>query len=190
MAQLDEIRRRSGEPRTLGDVAARASRTHCARSPRRRAARRRRAACRARQARSPSSWSGPCARRRPRRATGSTRCSRTAASRELEAQTSLKRGALNLRHAREASTRLAAEIAALRPADLLDRAEQPGSQRGRSDAATYIVDDEPDEAATSVRVPNAAAHNNTVCSGILTAHHYACGVLGWRADALSAVRHA
>jgi hypothetical protein len=37
---------------------------------------------------------------------------------EGEAQTSLKRGALNLRHAREAFARAAAEIAAVRPADL------------------------------------------------------------------------
>src|SRR5262245_49513122 len=38
--------------------------------------------------------------------------------RDLEAQTSLKRGALNLRHAREAIARLAREVAALRPVDI------------------------------------------------------------------------
>jgi hypothetical protein len=38
--------------------------------------------------------------------------------RDLEAQTSLKRGALNLRHAREAIARLAREVAALEPADI------------------------------------------------------------------------
>jgi hypothetical protein len=38
--------------------------------------------------------------------------------RDLEAQTSLKRGALNLRHAREAIGRLAREVAALRPVDI------------------------------------------------------------------------
>jgi hypothetical protein len=38
--------------------------------------------------------------------------------RDLEAQTSLKRGALNLRHAREAIARLARDVAALRPVDL------------------------------------------------------------------------
>jgi hypothetical protein len=38
--------------------------------------------------------------------------------RDLEAQTSLKRGALNLRHAREAFARAVREAEALRPADL------------------------------------------------------------------------
>jgi hypothetical protein len=38
--------------------------------------------------------------------------------RDLEAQTSLKRGALNLRHAREAIARLARQVAALRPVDI------------------------------------------------------------------------
>jgi hypothetical protein len=41
--------------------------------------------------------------------------------RELEAQTSLKRGALNLRHARDAFGRAAAEVAAVRPADVVRR---------------------------------------------------------------------
>jgi hypothetical protein len=39
-------------------------------------------------------------------------------NRELEAQTSLKRGALNMRHAREAFGRAVAEIASVGPADL------------------------------------------------------------------------
>jgi hypothetical protein len=39
--------------------------------------------------------------------------------RDLEAQTSLKRGALNLRHAQVAFARIAREVAALRPADLV-----------------------------------------------------------------------
>ena len=38
--------------------------------------------------------------------------------RDLEAQTSLKRGALNLRHAREAIGRMAHQVAALRPMDI------------------------------------------------------------------------
>lgn len=46
-------------------------------------------------------------------------------NRELEAQTSLKRGTLNLRHAREAFGRAAAEVAALRPADT---ARPPGDR--------------------------------------------------------------
>jgi hypothetical protein len=41
--------------------------------------------------------------------------------RDLEAQTSLKRGALNLRHAHEAFSRVAREVARLRPPDLLAR---------------------------------------------------------------------
>ena len=39
--------------------------------------------------------------------------------RDLEAQTSLKRGALNLRHAQGAFARIAREVAAVRPADLV-----------------------------------------------------------------------
>jgi HAMP domain-containing protein len=39
-------------------------------------------------------------------------------NRDMEAQVALKRGALNLRHAREAFGRAAAEVGALRPADL------------------------------------------------------------------------
>jgi hypothetical protein len=53
--------------------------------------------------------------------------------RELEAQTSLKRGALNLRHAREASARLVAEIERVRPADLVARR---GAGSGRSSGGT------------------------------------------------------
>ncbi len=60
--------------------------------------------------------------------------------RDLEAQTSLKRGALNLRHAREATARIAREVAALRPADLMARPE--GSVRSAAAPAvpTYLVD--------------------------------------------------
>jgi hypothetical protein len=46
---------------------------------------------------------------------------------EVEAQTSLKRGTLNLRHARDAFRRAAAAIAALQPADLA-----PGAHTGAS----------------------------------------------------------
>ena len=45
--------------------------------------------------------------------------------RDLEAQTSLKRGALNLRHAREAMARLTREVQALRPVDIA--APPPGA---------------------------------------------------------------
>ncbi len=65
--------------------------------------------------------------------------------RELEAQTSLKRGALNLRHAREASARVVAEIASVRPADLIERTGS-GSRSGAAAAGmgraqpTYLLD--------------------------------------------------
>lgn len=45
--------------------------------------------------------------------------------RQLEAETSLKRGALNLRHAREAFALTASEVSAVRPADL----QRPPFQR-------------------------------------------------------------
>jgi hypothetical protein len=63
--------------------------------------------------------------------------------RDLEAQTSLKRGALNLRHASEAATRIAREIGAIRPADLLNRSEAPDAVR--SSVPTYLVDGEFDD---------------------------------------------
>ena len=43
----------------------------------------------------------------------------TSIGRDLEAQTSLKRGALNLRHARDAFAERARKVADLRPADLV-----------------------------------------------------------------------
>lgn len=49
--------------------------------------------------------------------------------RDLEGQTSIKRGALNLRHARDAFGLLAGQVADLRPADL---APIPGGEGGRS----------------------------------------------------------
>ena len=53
-------------------------------------------------------------------------------NRELEAQTSLKRGALNLPHARDAFGRAAAEVAAVRPVDV---ARRPGRHIGAADWA-------------------------------------------------------
>jgi hypothetical protein len=47
--------------------------------------------------------------------------------RDLEAQTSLKRGALNLRHAREAFARAVRKAEALRPADLAPRRDADGA---------------------------------------------------------------
>ena len=63
--------------------------------------------------------------------------------RDLEAQTSLKRGVLNLRHASEAATRIAREIAAIRPADLLNRSDTPDAVR--SSVPTYLVDGDFDD---------------------------------------------
>ena len=63
--------------------------------------------------------------------------------RDLEAQTSLKRGALNLRHASEAARRVASEIGAIRPADLLNRTDTPDA--GRSSTPTYLVDGDFDD---------------------------------------------
>jgi hypothetical protein len=64
--------------------------------------------------------------------------------RDLEAQTSLKRGALNLRHAREAATRLARELAEVRPADLRLQAEARGGRASLPASPTYFVDGEAD----------------------------------------------
>jgi hypothetical protein len=66
----------------------------------------------------------------------------TSIGRDLEAQTSLKRGALNLRHARDAFAERARAVADLRPADMV-----PGTpaRRGHpATAASYqppVVDD-------------------------------------------------
>jgi hypothetical protein len=62
------------------------------------------------------------------------------AGRDLEAQTSLKRGALNLRHAREATNRIAREVAAVRPADLVPRREASGRPGPAPAGPTYLVD--------------------------------------------------
>lgn len=60
-------------------------------------------------------------------------------NRELEAQTSLKRGALNLRHARQAVRQLVVEIGSVRPADLANPA--PGRSSPALPAApTYLVE--------------------------------------------------
>jgi hypothetical protein len=61
-------------------------------------------------------------------------------SRELEAQTSLKRGALNMRHAREAANRIAREIAAMRPADLIAPPQGSPRHAAAPSGPTYIVD--------------------------------------------------
>jgi hypothetical protein len=65
--------------------------------------------------------------------------------RDLEAQTHLKRGALNLRHARDSASRIAADILALRPGDLLDRADQSKPRSAGAAVPTYLVDEGSDD---------------------------------------------
>ena len=60
----------------------------------------------------------------------------------VQDQTSLKRGALNLRHARDAFGRAAAEIAALRPTDLAPGA--PGAAAGPSPRGVAAYGADPD----------------------------------------------
>ncbi len=66
----------------------------------------------------------------------------TGRGRELEAQTSLKRGALNLRHARDAYGGLARDTRALRPADLAGR--KPGEAAVTASLAAYAGPDADD----------------------------------------------
>ncbi len=67
----------------------------------------------------------------------------TSIGRDLEAQTSLKRGALNLRHARDAFAERARRVAALRPADMVPGT--PARNGQPATAASYppadVVDD-------------------------------------------------
>ena len=51
----------------------------------------------------------------------------TRGAREIEAQTSLKRGTLNLRHASESFNLLVRQARAIRPADLAERAARPSA---------------------------------------------------------------
>ena len=60
--------------------------------------------------------------------------------RELEAQTSLKRAALNLRNARGAATRIASTVAVLGPADLLARPDGQGRAAPVRAPSTYGPD--------------------------------------------------
>ena len=74
------------------------------------------------------------------RARRSTRCLRTGGGRELEAQTSIKRGYLNLLHAREAIGRVAREVAAMRPSDLIARPATGSRTAPAPTVPTYLVD--------------------------------------------------
>ncbi len=66
----------------------------------------------------------------------------TSRGRDLEAQTSLKRGTLNLRHALEAFSRVAREVARLRPPDLA--AGGSVAAVGAAAVATYPANDADD----------------------------------------------
>ena len=66
----------------------------------------------------------------------------TSIGRDLEAQTSLKRGALNLRHARDAFAERARNVADLRPADMVPGT--PARHGQPATAASYSVADAED----------------------------------------------
>jgi hypothetical protein len=143
VTQLDEIRRRSGDPRTLG-----ASLPSVQDALRAIAAEGRAAKVPGGLSREASAFTVELERAVRAGETvghGLDALLADRAGRDLEAHTSLKRGALNLRHAREAASRLAGEIAVLRPADLLDRVEHPTRDTAGPVRPTYLVDDEPDE---------------------------------------------
>ncbi len=84
-----------------------------------------------------------------------------AGHRELEAQTSLKRGALNLRHARDAFGRAAVEVAAVRPADVARR------PRGHASAADVT----PGSIHFDLTERDLDPRFDPACSGILGRHH-------------------
>jgi hypothetical protein len=65
----------------------------------------------------------------------------TSMGRDLEAQTALKRGALNLVHAQEAYARRAREVARLRPPNLVPGATLPAALTA-TPASTWSADDE------------------------------------------------
>jgi len=76
-------------------------------------------------------------------ATGLSAMSDARGGRELEAQTSLKRGALNLRNATETYDRLLAQARAVRPADLARGTGLPTVTGSGTLAAYRSEDDEP-----------------------------------------------
>ena len=81
--------------------------------------------------------------------------------RELEAQTSLKRAALNLRNARGAAAAIAGRVAVVTPADLLNRPD--GRETCRSGHRT--------RSASTGPSPRTRAAPHPACSGILGLHH-------------------
>ena len=141
VAQLDEIRRRSGDPRALAEampgvqdaLRAIAGEGRSARVP-------------AGLGREASAFTVELERAvRAGELVGHGLDALVAdrGGRDLEAQTSLKRGALNLRHATEAASRIAGEIEAVRPADLLERRDRRDALQ--TSVPTYLVDADLDE---------------------------------------------
>ncbi len=65
--------------------------------------------------------------------------------RELEAQTSLKRAALNLRNARGAAAAIAARVGMVRPADLLNRPDSRGTVPVRAPSPVGFDGPEPED---------------------------------------------
>lgn len=141
VARLDEIRRRSGDPRELADALPASQDTLRA------------LAAEGRTLNAPAQLAERSAAfvvelDRAVRATAMVEHGLDAllayrGGRELEAQTSLKRGALNLRHSREAAGRICREIAAVLPADLLATDGGKHSSTGPQ-APTYLVDADTD----------------------------------------------
>ena len=142
LTQLDEIRRRSGDPRTLGGSIGAVQDTLRAISADGRAARVPKGL--AREAAAFAVELDRAVRAGDLVEHGLDALLADRGGRDLEAQTSLKRGALNLRHAREAVTRLSSEIAAVRPADLRDRTDAAVRSTQGATVATYLVDDDAD----------------------------------------------
>ncbi len=137
VARLDELRRHAGDPQGLVGLLGPASETL------------RTAANEARALRPPARLRGEAqglARELDRaiRATemvehGLDALLAVRGGRELEAQTSLKRGALNLRHARSAFHEIVAQVLAVGPADVATNAPTRSTGAGAT-VPTYIVD--------------------------------------------------
>ena len=141
VVHLDEIRRRSGDPRTLAEAMPGAQDALQAIAVEGRSAKVPRGL--AREASAFTVELERAVRAAELVGHGLDALVADRGGRDLEAQTSLKRGALNLRHATEAATRIATEIGGVRPADLLTRSDQPDAIR--SSAPTYIVDGDADD---------------------------------------------
>ena len=137
VARLDELRRHAGDPQGLVGLLGPASETL------------RTAATEARALRPPARLRGEAqglARELDRaiRATemvehGLDALLAVRGGRELEAQTSLKRGALNLRHARSSFHEIVAQVLAVGPADVATNAPMRSAGAGAT-VPTYIVD--------------------------------------------------